>query len=481
MKNTALIELLMTFSAEEIKEFRNFLMSPFFNKRKTVTEFYLMLVKYYPEFESTSLTKEKIFLKLFPGKKYSDGTMRVMIHYLNELAEKYLAHKRFRESTFEFSFLLKNELFDRKQYKLLEKNIIRANGFLDSASLDSEEFYFYKYRLENERAFYMYASNYAHADKVTDKPGWEIVFKDLTSFYILKSMTMYLNILSYHKLYKENLKYDALKKMFSGIDIEEYKNVPDIEMYYYIIKMLTDISDDSHFFKVKDILKKNKNKINKYDVTGAYVNMEAYCLSRIAEGRDNYNHELFEIIKDELDEKTYQMNDGSMSPLFYKKFTDTGLSLNESALVKNFIYKYKPELNKKFRNNYFNYCLAQYEFSMKNYEASLGLIAKIKYDELYIKLNSKILQMQNFYEMNLETSLVAALENFRHFLNNNKMIPADRKVTYLNFHKYLNRIYASRNKNDPDEMRFIMKSLKENKDVIKKNWLIEKTMFNVQC
>ncbi|MBL0108742.1 MAG: hypothetical protein IPP52_16030 [Ignavibacteria bacterium] len=57
-----------------------------------------------------------------------------------------------------------------------------------------------------------------------------------------------------------------------------------------------------------------------------------------------------------------------------------------------------------------------------------------------MKLKSKTLEMQLLYETKAEESLLSSLENFRHFLNNNNLIPAGPKLQYSNFHKYLNKI-----------------------------------------
>ncbi|MBL0108743.1 MAG: hypothetical protein IPP52_16035 [Ignavibacteria bacterium] len=57
-------------------------------------------------------------------------------------------------------------------------------------------------------------------------------------------------------------------------------------------------------------------------------------------------NESFGIYKEELQEKTYLMNDGTMAPVFYRNVVNTGLKLKELSWVKNFIHKYKTELSK---------------------------------------------------------------------------------------------------------------------------------------
>ena len=234
------------------------------------------------------------------------------------------------------------------------------------------------------------------------------------------------------------------------------------------------VEKKEYYFKLKEIILNTKNELNKYDLMGAYVHMGVYCIEMISKGKMNFERERFELYKEELSEKTYIMNDKSMSPLFYRNVVDSALSLNELNWVKNFIHTYKSELNTKFRGNYFYYCLALYEFSMRNFELSLELVSKIKYDEVYMKQKSKVLHLQLLYELGFDDSLISSLESFRHFLNNNKLIPDEKKVPLYNFNKYLNRIISINNKKSRSEKDLLLHNISKETNLTNKNWLISK-------
>ncbi|HQY20177.1 MAG TPA: hypothetical protein PLX80_04950, partial [Ignavibacteria bacterium] len=106
MYGNNLTELLRTFSVNETKEFREFLNSSYFNKRQAVNNLYDIIIKFHPEFDNESLSKQIIFEKLFPGKKYNDTSLRVLTHYLTDLAQKYLGYKRFEKNKLEFKIQL---------------------------------------------------------------------------------------------------------------------------------------------------------------------------------------------------------------------------------------------------------------------------------------------------------------------------------------------------------------------------------------
>ena len=123
MHNSRLVELLKTFSDAEIKKFGDFVRSPYFNKSDRVIKLYDQLKKYHPNYSSPLISKEKIYGRLFPGKKYHDSTLRVVIHLLGEIAEKFITQKRFESNEPEYNFIKAVDLIARKQYRLSEKII----------------------------------------------------------------------------------------------------------------------------------------------------------------------------------------------------------------------------------------------------------------------------------------------------------------------------------------------------------------------
>jgi hypothetical protein len=474
MHNSSLIKLLQIFSKKEIHELKEFLASPFFNKRKSVIKLFEIIIKYHPGFHSEAILKEKVFSKLFPDKKYNDNSLRVVTHYLTELVKEYLTYSRIKKDNLEFLIQTGKELLEKKQFIMLEKNIMNTASKLESADLEASEYFFFRYRLENEKMDYVHEASSGVMEKFMDKTNPEKVFEELTNFYIVKSMKIYLNMLTIEEMYNRDFKLEAFRNVISGINIDEYKDFPGINLYYNLIKMKTDSNDESHFFKVEEIVKLKKNKISTSDTVGAYVNLTNYCTKKILEGKNEFENQKFEIYKEELVKKTYKMSDGFMSPVFFRNIVFSALILKEYEWVKQFMIKYKTELHKEYRENYYLFCMAHYEFNIKNFESALELNSRIKYDELYLKLNSRLLQIQLLYELELEEPLISALESFRHFISNNKLIPEKRRILFSNFYKYLNSVLKFRNKNDKSSLSFLKSKIAGNKNILNKDWLLNK-------
>ena len=92
-----LIQLLNTFSKEEMREFGKFVNSPFHNNRSDVILFFDEIKKFHPGFNKSEFSKENIFSLIFPKKKYQDDVIRRLASNLFKLAEEFCAYNNFRK------------------------------------------------------------------------------------------------------------------------------------------------------------------------------------------------------------------------------------------------------------------------------------------------------------------------------------------------------------------------------------------------
>ncbi len=91
-------------------------------------------------------------------------------------------------------------------------------------------------------------------------------------------------------------------------------------------------NDNQNYYKVKKILKTNKDNLSIQDKTSVYVNLHNFCSKKISHGELIFEVERFENYKEELVEKTYMMSNGYMSPVFYRNAVSCALKLKRISL-----------------------------------------------------------------------------------------------------------------------------------------------------
>jgi hypothetical protein len=124
MHNNIAIELLKTLDKDELKRFESFIKSPFHNTNKTVTNLFDIVKKYAPEYDDKALHREQLFKKLYPGKNFSETSLRTRMSELTELIKKYFSFSHFEQDEFHSKINIISELKIRKKYKLAEKYIL---------------------------------------------------------------------------------------------------------------------------------------------------------------------------------------------------------------------------------------------------------------------------------------------------------------------------------------------------------------------
>ncbi|MEO8514158.1 MAG: hypothetical protein ABI543_11390, partial [Ignavibacteria bacterium] len=91
MVNSKLIRVLKTFSRSELKEFEKFVSLSYFANGRIFLSLLTELKKYYPDFNSTKLTRENIYSALYPGKEFKDTVIFTITSGLYNLATEFLS------------------------------------------------------------------------------------------------------------------------------------------------------------------------------------------------------------------------------------------------------------------------------------------------------------------------------------------------------------------------------------------------------
>ncbi|MBK9225469.1 MAG: hypothetical protein IPL67_00005, partial [Ignavibacteria bacterium] len=146
MKKLLLIQILRTFTKDEINKFDEFLRSPFYNKKPNAIKFFSVLRKHAPDYSDENIGKESIWKQLYPGKNFNGGVLKNLILDLTKLSEKFIEVMQMENSFPENKFLYLDALSKRKIHnkffleyesllKKLEKSRFYQNYYSDIQKL----------------------------------------------------------------------------------------------------------------------------------------------------------------------------------------------------------------------------------------------------------------------------------------------------------------------------------------------------------
>lgn len=474
MISSKAIDLISTFSETEFKEFGLFTASPFFNREAIQLKFYEVLKKYYPSFESKNFDKEKVFARLYPGKKYNDGVMRNILSKTLELAESYLTVKRQQLNEFESTAALMRELSERKMVKLFERAELNAMELLDNSSAKNEEYFYRNFVLLNEKRKFisnLKSSLYSSNDLL--KKGAE----NLTISFLISMLRSETNIANSNLSMFRFERDSALSELEVYIDKEIVK-FPDVIylQYYYNAFKLSRTQDEKYFYELKSIVYQSYDKFRDEDRKDIFTILTNYCYFKVNKGDLNFRKEQFLLFKENIERGYYKGSRKYLDHIQYLNVVVTGLEAGESLWVEGFIEKYKPELDETNRENSYNFSRALVFYHKAQFNEALNMAAKVKTDDLSYKHQLKSIYLKIYYDMNEIEPFYSHVDSYRHFLLNEKHIPELTRSVINSYVNYTKKLFDIKNRIEEKDFDLykIRKEISDNRSMINKSWLLER-------
>ena len=125
MKDTKLIQILKTFTKEEIKEFEKFVASPYFSRGRNLKPLFKILRTSHPHFNNPIFTYESIFKSLYPEEKNNklraENVLRVLSSELVKLAEEFLTYEQMKSNKLRMRNILLEVYINKKLNKQFVK------------------------------------------------------------------------------------------------------------------------------------------------------------------------------------------------------------------------------------------------------------------------------------------------------------------------------------------------------------------------
>jgi hypothetical protein len=477
MQKSKLIALLKSFSKQEMKSFNDFVFSPYFNKEKVLVKLVDFLSAYHPHYNVPGLEKENVFENLYPGKTYNDGLMRNIISDMLALAEEYLVLKNLNTDEFRKNILLIKELKSRKlanhflKHKEKTENLIEQSPFKD-------EFYYDK-KTELSRLYSSFLKE-TEDTYIRENQLFQENSDLITSGFLIKILyynTYMLTRQSHISNFSFILNFAGEIDNFFRNEGVKFLEITHIECYYYCFKLIQ-TNDETYFYKLKDFIKNNFDKIDREAGKSIHTVMENYCYTKVTEGKVEFVKEQFLLYKQSIEKGTYKGVVDYISNIFFVSVTATGFEAGEFEWVEKFIREYIHEVKDELRQNTLHFCNALNFYWKKKFEESLVELSKVSTEEFAFKHNIKSLMLKIYYDLNESESFYSHIDTYKHFILNNRIVHDKVREQVNNFINYSKKLFSIKNSENVDkgfELNSLKNEISENHTLINKIWLLKKT------
>lgn len=480
MHKSKSLQLIATFSDEEVRRFSEFLRSPYFNKNTRVAGLFDELKKDFPAFESKSILKEKLYGKLFKGKPYNEQVMKNLNTELFRLLREFLAYDMFGKNRFEKSISLITNLTSRDTIQLFEKETESAVNYARENREDIKELFQLLNRIEEERLTNVIINNRQSESTVHILKAGEYLILHFFKNIFRLLINHRINEFSFNASSEVNLMDEFLKNL--NIDnilvyMEEHhiEHNIQVKLLYLALMCNKNVDDTNTYRNFRELLFGSIGEFTRAESQHLLHLLESIIAQKINSGRLEYYTDLFETYEYELKHDLYKPN--RQQPLTIMKYRNiylTALKTGKFEWAERFIHDYMDDLQKRDRQSIVDLSMAQLNFEKRDFESTLKHLQKVKTSQIFYKIDVKILGLMALYELSHFETALSAIDSFRKMLTSNKTLTEQYSSKNRNFSAILGQLIKARIDSEPGEREEILKRINDTPQLGNRKWLINK-------
>lgn len=478
MLKSRFIDVLKSFSTEELKSFRDFVRSPFHNKNSNVIKLFELIRPHYPEFNAKTLTKEKLYSKLYPGKKFNDTVIRILLSDLLRLGEEFLINTGSGKGRFGENIVLLEELRDRGLDGLYLSNYKDTAKMLGEFN-DMRSEFFARFELEVVNVEY-------HLRKDKQQLISQNILERIENliFFTLIELVrnvhdMIMNEKTYNAKFEFNLAYEFVKsfsfeEIIEKIRVHRPKQYPIISTYYKLLMAMIEEDKDNRYDELKESVEQNMQLFGKIEITHLLHDLESCCLNRMKYNTHKYRKDCFDVYKLMLGTGTYSFATEEMTAQRFKNILIAAINLNEIVWAEEFVSGYAEKVQPEYRESMFHYGNALVQFKKGEFQKSLQSLNRVKNDYIILKLDIKSWTLKIYFELGYYDQALSYMDSYRHFLSKNKTLSDHFRERHINYLKNVQELIRLKYKKSQREASLMIKEIINTGNIVHKEWLIEK-------
>jgi len=483
--NSHLFDILKTFNPEELNNFRNFIDSPYFNKRKKLLELFDVIKDYYPFFTDENFTREIIFEKIYPGKPYNYGKINEGLSALYKLSVSYMKQTAFEKNTIYPDTVFLEELRKRslKNIFSLKEQEVRAeiNQF---HNLDSNLF-LKQYLVEIEKANFVILFGKNHRKERIESyiSVLRNIVVSLTNFYISEIISLCVNNFNYSTSYSSK-DYNVFEKIHkSGLLDSLFAIVKPYNKYDSYLKLLNcffeaiyDLNNKQKYYDYKKGVFENLRKMSTDDINYHMHCLRSYCVikKKIEKNTEEFSKEYISLQEVIIEKKLFVDSKSEFLPRdSYLNLLVNYDSLKNKEKIKSLL-GYAKYLHPDVRDDIKALTEAHYHFLNFSYQKTLTTLYKVKLNDKTYESRVNNLEVRCLYEMNDFIRCLDKINLYKKLNRASRMLTKKKIDSELSFLLFVEKLTKIKEKSETHDASYLKNQLDKTESIPSKEWLIEK-------
>jgi len=486
-------KLIYRFSKKERKELHTFLISPFYNKNKSIVTLYKLVLKNSELNKFEDLDSLKIYKKIFKTDEYKSSTMRNLISDLTNLILKYSALKYIENSGsgyYEDSYIKSiklRKLSSEYYYKFNEwKKDYKQRDSIIEVDYEKEGIAFYNNKLDLDIISEGESKKFDIGQRIFDLEKLSVKSGIFDFLYSIKCF-MVLNVIiiknsSTDKLYsteilnRKDILYQKIINLYNYLK-ESNEDVGYLDIYKFLIELSEQLMK-SKFIKLEDFIKldelilKNESKFGIEEINFLFIQRIQLLYS--TEYSSEKNLIKFKLLKNYFLKGHFKVRDNyDIDASLFRLTLLSSFDVKDFDFAKIFIDRFSKYITESQRNSMTNLAYSFYYNRIGDFNKSLEYLNKTELKKQIFEYDARILLIRNFYELNFIDSALEQVNNFKIYLSKagKKKGLTITEQAHLTFLNYFEKYIKDSEKKNFTSIGISFKKLKSEKNIILSTWL----------
>lgn len=462
MKNSKLVELLATFSATDLKRFREFVTSPYFNKNPHLLRMIEYLERAAPAFDLPKVSKEQVYAHLFPGESFDPRQMGYLMNYLLKLGERFLAIERYEQEEELMNCHILDQFVDRKLDKHYNYLLKKSTKTVQGSKAKNGDLYYYQYLMGKAAANHFYSQQVRKFD-----PSLQMMSDQLDQFYFFHKLRYSCEMLNRQTIIRAEYQLNFVNEVREHLQKSERID-PLIEIYLHIYLSIRFSEEQQHFQKLLELIESHARIFHQKVLREIYLYAINYCAPKIREGDEAYTSIMLNLYIRGIESQA--LFDGNyLSHWTFSNVVKLALRLKRFDWTESFIREKAIHLPPAMREGAEHYNLAELHYHKKDFDEVLAQLNQLQYFDPHHDLGSRVILLKTYYELKAEEPLFSLLSSFSVYLRRNKKMSTSMKKTYLNFCNLLHQLM----RRNPNKWEQLEQQILTTQPLTERAWLLQ--------
>ena len=428
----------MSFQPKEWKAFEVFLEGRNFKHREDVQAIYRVAKEICMSSQPVEPAKTAFMEHSFPGRRMELNDFRYLEAELVQKIEEWWVWRELKQDRVRYRTILLKAMQKRSLQKPFRTTLDKAFQDLEALPHRDMEYLLLRYQLHNHA--FEFASRQENRGM---DPGLSDMLHDLKDLYQTGSLKYGSLMVNLGNVVQSPVEPETVQGLLSlGAESNDGFS-PGAELYYHILLTLTDPSQETHYFKLLQLLDEKAKFFSQEEVGQLYAFALNYCIKKLNEGRSDYLERLFELYQQLLEKKAIFIGP-YIQQQHFKNIVTTSVRLEQFPWTETFLRQYSAKVSPSARENATTYNWAYLHFARREYSAALRLLQEVEFTDVYYHVDSKALLLKTYYELEEWEPLLSLTEAFSNYLRRNKMLSDYQRKVYWNFVKFSKKLVRKR-------------------------------------